>query len=111
MNIAGLRCRITIQRFEAVADSIGNRTSEWTDYFPCWATASTSGKGEETNNAGYTQEGGRIDFTVRYVPETAAVNSKEYRVLFGGRIYNILGIDEMGFKRNSRKLHTELAER
>ena len=31
--------------------------------------------------------------------------------MLGGRIYNILSIDEMGFKRNSRKLHTELAER
>ena len=53
----------------------------------------------------------RLDITVRYSSETAAVNSKEYRVLLEGRIYNILSIDEMGFKRNSRKLHTELTER
>ena len=43
--------------------------------------------------------------------ETAAVNSKQYRILLGDRIYNILSIDEMGFKHNSRKLHTELSER
>ena len=49
--------------------------------------------------------------TVRYSSETAAVNSKQYRVLLGGRIYNILSIDEMGFKHNSRKFHTELTER
>ena len=42
---------------------------------------------------------------------TAAVNSKEYRVLLGGRIYDIISIDDMGFKRNSRKLHTILTER
>jgi hypothetical protein len=48
---------------------------------------------------------------VRYSSETAAVNSKEYRVLLGDRIYNILSIEEMGFKHNSRKLHTQLVER
>ena len=32
-------------------------------------------------------------------------------MLLEDRIYNILSIDEMGFKRNSRKLHTELVER
>jgi hypothetical protein len=31
--------------------------------------------------------------------------------MLGGRIYNILSIDEMGFKHNSRKLHAQLSER
>ena len=43
--------------------------------------------------------------------ETAAVNSREYRIRLGGRIYNILSIDEMGFRHNSRKIHAQLAER
>ena len=33
---------------------------------------------------------------------------KEYRILHDGRIYNIRSVDEMGFKKNSRKFHTEL---
>ncbi len=112
MNISGLRCRIIIQKNETVTDKIGNHVSEWRDYFTCWATASNSGKSaEETTNAGYTQEGGRIDFTVRYSPETAAVNSKEYRILFEGRLYDIKSVNEMGFKHNSRKLEAELSER
>ncbi len=49
--------------------------------------------------------------TVRWSSETAAVDSKQYRILLGDRIYNILSIDEMGFHKNSRKFHTELAER
>ena len=52
-----------------------------------------------------------MDITIRYSSETAAVNTKQYRILLGERIYNILSIDEMGFKHNSRKLHTELTER
>ena len=107
MNIAGLRVRITIQKNKTVVDKYGNHKSAWTDYFTCWATALTS----EKETAGHTTEADKLDITVRYSSETAAVNSKEYRVLLEGRIYNILSVDEMGFKRNSRKLHTELTER
>ena len=62
-------------------------------------------------SAATTQEADRLDFTVRWSSETAAVDSKQYRVLLNGRIYDILNIDDMGFKRNSRKFHTQLAER
>lgn len=112
MNIAGLRVRIIIQKNITVVDRIGNHTAAWTDYFSCWATAITSGvSSSEEETAAYTTEADRLDFTVRYSSETAAVNSKEYRILLGERIYNILSIDEMGFKHNSRKIHTELVER
>ena len=112
MDIAGLRVRIIIQKNETVVDRYGNHKAAWADYFSCWATAVTSGKSaEETQNVGTTQEADRLDITVRWSTETAAVNSKQYRVLLGERVYNILGIDEMGFKHNSRKFHTILTER
>ena len=112
MNIAGMRVRITIQKNATVVDRVGNHTSAWTDYFSCWATAVTSGpSSNEEEAAGHTGEADRLDITVRYSSETAAVNSKEYRIMLGERIYNILSIDEMGFKHNSRKLHTQLSER
>ena len=112
MNIAGLRIRITIQKNGTVTDRYGNHKSVWQDYFTCWATAVTSGlSSKEEEVAGHTVEADRLDITVRWSSETAAVNSKQYRVLFGGRVYNILSIDEMGFRRNSRKFHTELTER
>ena len=112
MNIAGLRVRITIQKNETVVDKYGNHKSEWTDYFSCWVTATKSGKSaEETEHAGTTQEADRLDITVRHSSETAAVNSKQYRILLLGRIYNIISIDDMGFRHNSRKFYTELVER
>lgn len=112
MNISGLRVRITIQRNETVTDRYGNHKLAWTDYYTCWATAVTSGlSSSEKETAGHTVEADRLDFTVRYSSETSSVNSKQYRILLGARIYNILSIDEMGFRRNSRKIHTELVER
>ena len=112
MNIAGLRTRIVIQRNETVTDKNGNHKNVWTDYFACWATAVTSGLSvREEESASHIVEADRLDITVRYSSETAIVNSKQYRVLLGNRIYNILTIDEMGFKHNSRKFKTELVER
>ena len=52
-----------------------------------------------------------MDITVRHSSETAAVNSKQYRILLLGRTYNIISIDDMGFRHNSRKFYTELVER
>ncbi len=112
MNIAGLRVRINIQKNEAVTDQYGNHKSIWQDYFSCWATAVTSVLStKEEESAGHTVEADRLDLTVRWSSETAIVNSKQYRVLIGDRIYNILSIDEMGFRYSSRKFHTELSER
>ena len=112
MNIAGMNVRIMIQRNETVTDRYGNHKSVWTDYFPCWATAATSGRqSDETEKAAVTQEKNAVDFTVRHSPEIAAVNSKEYRIILDHRVYNIRSIDEMGFKKNSRKFHTELEVR
>ena len=112
MNISGLRVRITIQKNETVVDKYGNHKSIWTDFFTCWASAVTSSlSASEKESAGHTTEADKLDITVRYSTETAAINSKQYRVLLAGRIYNILSIDEMGFKHHSRKLHTQLTGR
>lgn len=112
MDIAALRTRITIQKSTVVVDQYGNHKSAWADYFMCWATASKSGmKADETQDAGHTQEADRLDFTVRWSSETAAVDSKNYRVLLDGRIYNIVSIDEQGFRKYSRKFSCELVER
>ena len=109
MDIGALRARIIIQKSSTTVDKYGNHISSWTDYLSCWATANTSGRqSDETEKAAVTQEKNAVDFTVRYSPEVAAVNSKEYRILLDGRIYNIRSIDEMGFKKNSRKFHAEL---
>ena len=112
MNIAALRVRIKIQKNSAIVDQNGNHTSAWTDYFSCWATATASGKSaEESAEAGTTQEADRLDFTLRYSSETAAINSKQFRVILGERIYDIVNIDEMGFRHRSRKLKTILRAR
>ena len=72
-------------------------------------TVEAAGTGELLSRS--TSDVDRLDFTVRWSSETAAVTAKQYRILLGDRIYNIVHVDDMGFKRNSRKFHAELTER
>lgn len=110
MNIARLNTRITIQKSVTRVDKAKNHTSSWKDYFTCWATAST-GSQDKSEEAAHTVEEERLDFTVRYSSETAAVTPKGYRISFKNRIYDITGVDDMGFLHNSIKYHTTLKER
>ena len=110
MHIAGMRVRITIQKNEAVTDKYGNHKNAWTDYFKCWATASNQ-TGNEDDEGSTADEEDRMDFTVRYSSETAAVVSTKYRIILMDRIYDIDHVDDMGFKRNSRKFHARLVKR
>lgn len=110
MDVAAMNVRITIQKNEAVTDKIGNHTSAWKDYFSCWATCSNQ-TGKEEDTVGQTVEDDKMDFTVRYSPQTAAVTSTKYRILLGERIYNIDHIDDMAFRHRSLKFHAALARR
>lgn len=110
MDIAGLNVRITFQRNSTVIDDIGNHKSIWEDVFTCWATASNQ-TGNEENDAGQTLEEDKMDFTVRYSSETAAVTSKGYRIILNDRIYNIDHVDDMGFHKRSLKFHATLVRR
>ena len=111
MNIAGMRIRIIIQKNETVVDKYGNHRSAWMDYFSCWASASKDKNVDESTNAGTTTEENRLNFTVRWSTETAMVNTKGYRILVGDQIYNIVSVDEQGFRKKSRKFITKLSER
>ncbi len=110
MDIAAMNVRITIQKNDTAVDRYHNHTAVWTDYFTCWATCSGQ-TGTETDDTGQTLEEDRMDFTVRYCSETAAVTSTKYRILLGSRIYNIDHVDDMAFRHRSLKFHATLVRR
>lgn len=110
MNIAAMNVKISFQKSCVVTDEIGNHTNEWVDYFSCYATVSDK-TADEADTAGQTVTSERMDFTVRYCSETAAVTSTGFRIMLGSRIYNIRSIDNMAFKNKSLKMHGELERR
>ena len=114
MNIALFNTEITIQKNTAVTDSIGNHRSEWTDWYSCHATVSgenSSSMGSESADSGTINDHTGVDFTVRFCSAVSAVTTTEYRVLFGGEIYDIIGIDHMNNKRKSIKLRCRKVRR
>lgn len=110
MHIAGMRVRITLQKNETITDAYGNHTNVWSNLFSCWATASSQ-TGQEEGTAATTNEEDRMDFTVRYSSETAAVVSTKFRIVLMNRIYDIDHVDDMGFRKNSLKFHAHLVKR
>ena len=110
MNIAAMNVRITIQKSEASIDKIGNHKLEWKDFYTCWATPVQSG-GTEAIQAGTINSQDALDFTVRYSKKLANLDSTKIRILLKGVLYNVIAIDQMGFKHNSIKFKCEKVKR
>lgn len=110
MDIALLNVSITFQKNAVVIDAIGNHKNEWADFYSCHATVSGEG-GKEASTAGTVVDDSDISFTVRYCQKVSELNNTEFRVLFGGEIYNILSVDHMNFKRKSIKVKCQKVRR
>jgi SPP1 family predicted phage head-tail adaptor len=110
MNVALLNVRITVQKNEVVADSIGNHKNTWTDWYSCYATVSSESPNEDTD-AGMIVDNSKMDFTIRWCRNAAEITSDKYRVIYNGSAYNILGIDHMNFKKKSIKLKCQKVRR
>lgn len=102
MEVARLNVRITFQKNTVTVDKIGNHRNEWADIYSCYATVSGESPNENTD-AGMVVDDSKIDFTVRWCREVAAMTNTEYRVRYQDAFYNILGIDHMNFKRKAVK--------
>ena len=98
-RIARKNVRITFQRNEVYSDRYKNRLQQWTDYFSCFAYASTYAAQEDGDTV--TSEERSVTFEARWCPELASVTSTGFRVLFEGDAYNILSVDMMNYQRQA----------
>ena len=110
MNIALLNVRITIQKSSVTVDGIGNHIVSWEDFFSCHATVSSESPSEDTA-AGMVVDNTKADFTVRWCRAVSKVAADQFRVVYAGELYNILGIDHMNFKKKSVKLKCQKVRR
>lgn len=110
MKIELLNVMIEIQKHTVVTDKYANRSNEWVPYYSCHATVSAESP-KENSEAGLIIDGSKADFTVRFCRAAAAVTSTEYRILFDGNLYNILGVDHMNYKRRSVKFLCQRCDR
>ena len=91
MNVNRLNVWIEIQKNTVVTDKYANRKNAWAPYYSCHATITNESPKEESA-AGQIVDNSKMDITVRYCKAAAAVAPTEYRILFNGEPYNILGV-------------------
>ena len=110
MDIALLNRKVTVQKNTVVVDDIGNHISKWDDFYSCYASISGESPNESTS-AGMVVDNTKADFSVRWCKAVSEVTPDEYRVVYNGEIFNILGIDHQNFKKKSVKLKCQKARR
>jgi SPP1 family predicted phage head-tail adaptor len=110
MEVGAMRQRITIQKATVTTDEIGNRKNAWTDYHTCFAYVNLS-SGKEYEAAGQTLPGDTLVFTIRWCEKLADLDCSQFRILFAGRIYNLITVDDVQFRHQRLKLTGERVER
>lgn len=104
MDIAALNARITVQRRENASDGLGNRRTEWRDAMSCHATVSSESGRQEASEGVDAVDSTDIAFTVRWCRALRDVDNTGWRVVFRGRIYDVTGVDHLGYKNRAIKL-------
>ena len=88
MDIGAMRHRIKIQKSEVIVDAVGNHISSWTDFYSCWAEVNkASGREYGVNPETISED--TLVFRVRWCSKISALNSKEYRIIFDGAVFDI----------------------
>lgn len=103
MNASMLKNRITIQKKTPAVGDIGQITEQWDDLMTCHAYANRL-SGQELIVAAANGQQDVITFTVRCCKALAELNSNDCRVIFMGRIFNILTVDNVRFMNVELKL-------
>lgn len=70
---------------------MGNVLRQWQNEHSCFASINTTG-GKERQK-GDTEEQQSVSFTVRFCKKLSEFSVVDYRIVFCGKIYNILQID------------------
>ena len=96
VNIGKLDQRIMIQHRTVVKDEKGNESEEWTDFHSCWA-AVNGVSNREYWKAREQHEENIVSFKIRFCNVLKELNKTDFRIVFDGRIYDIVFIDNMLF--------------
>ena len=96
MNASMLKNKITIQKKTAVPDEIGRISEKWSDFMVVHAYANRL-SGQELIVAAANGQQDTVTFSVRYCRALSELNSNDFRIVFMGRIFNILTVDNVQF--------------
>lgn len=106
MKIAPLNQRVTVEERQIMQDEIGNERSDWQPLFSRWASVNLANY-DEVFEAGTTQTKVQLVVTLRYDSKLASLDTKQVRLVFEGKSYNILSLDHVRFNHRMIKLRVE----
>lgn len=110
MDIGSMNQRITLQKHQTVVDGIGNHTSTWMNFHTCFAYVNLTA-GSENGTEPSVRSDEAVTFIIRWCRKLELLNSKEYRISFQGRFYNITCVDDVQFGHRKLKLNAKKMER
>lgn len=93
-NIAKLNRRIVFQKLTEKIDEIGNVSTNYADYYSCAAEVGEL-YGEEYWAAQAVGQQNTVIFKVRYCSKIAELNSYDFRVIYGEKVFDIKQVDTM----------------
>ena len=110
MQVGLLNERISLLSNATTVEEIGNYKQDWIEFYSCYAAISNETP-QEVVQHGLIIDDSKITFTIRYSSDVKDLTSLYYRVRFKGRMYNIVGIEHMNYRKKSLKIHCQLVER
>lgn len=96
VDIGRLDKRITIQQHTVTKDEEGNQQQEWITFHSCWA-AVNGVSNREYWKAREQHEENNVNFRIRFCNTLKVLNKTDFRIVFDGRIYDIVFIDNVLF--------------
>lgn len=95
-DIAKMNKRITIQRYTDVEGEWGQTTNDWKDWKTIWASINSL-FGREFWQAREANMENTINITVRYSRSLKDIDTREYRISWDGKYYDIIHVDNPQF--------------
>lgn len=103
VNIGQLNKRITIEKYTTINTENGFDEEKWVNYKTVWASINNL-FGKEFYAAKAIQAENTVEFIVRYSKDLEVLNSKDYRILWNKKSYNITFIDNIHYQNKWLKI-------
>ena len=97
MDAGAFRSLIQFQQYVEGFDEIGNPSHEWKDYKQAYAYVNGL-SGREYWEAAVVHGENTVEFIFRWKPLFDLINTKQYRIVFNGSVYDIVSIDNLQFR-------------
>ena len=108
MNIGGLDRRIVVEKNTSTANDYGELVAGWAVFCTVWAAIERRPYARETSSGEQIVSFQSVTFKVRYSSTTNRIEPS-YRILYSGKYYDILGVQELG-RQDQLRIVTELRD-